>query len=506
MKSFFLSSLSIMLLLILPLQAGVDYRVVSPEQLKPIISDFLEDNRNLPKNKASLALKEYLIKQGFTFAQVIFSETGGVPTLEVKPGFMGQAQVKGNDHLGDEGILTNLNWKKGDPFNYSKFYNSTSRLNKYRFVQVDSKLKPVRGHDGEIQVNADFKVEDQYPISPYIKVSNDGTEQSSGWRSTVGLEVWESLVPNDRLNLSYTLDPENASQLSSYFASYQFGSPGLSHTFYAGYSDSEYENVVSSLSMDIAGDGFFAGYGGLLSLNSDSLALSFGLSYLDLGSQISLGSTKYNEDLTLLLPRIGFQGKISHSGILRGDTYWSVSAVSDFGSTDETELKVQNPELERGFWVPKASLAFIEPLEILDVEGGIKLKIDGQASNAPLPTSLKKSIGGMSSVRGYREREAYGDSGFNMNFEYSFGTEPTSVFGLNGNLQKVFFYDAAHVSSEGTLTAANDSIGMQSFGAGFLGNFEGNTDFSLQVGVPLTDTLNTEAHDARTHFSINFRF
>ena len=495
-----------MLLLILPLQAGVDYRVVSPEQLKPIISDFLEDNRNLPKNKASLALKEYLIKQGFTFAQVIFSETGGVPTLEVKPGFMGQAQVKGNDHLGDEGILTNLNWKKGDPFNYSKFYNSTSRLNKYRFVQVDSKLKPVSGHDGEIQVNADFKVEDQYPISPYIKVSNDGTEQSSGWRSTVGLEVWESLVPNDRLNLSYTLDPENASQLSSYFASYQFGSPGLSHTFYAGYSDSEYENVVSSLSMDIAGDGFFAGYGGLLSLNSDSLALSFGLSYLDLGSQISLGSTKYNEDLTLLLPRIGFQGKISHSGILRGDTYWSVSAVSDFGSTDETELKVQNPELERGFWVPKASLAFIEPLEILDVKGGIKLKIDGQASNAPLPTSLKKSIGGMSSVRGYREREAYGDSGFNMNFEYSFGTEPTSVFGLNGNLQKVFFYDAAHVSSEGTLTAANDSIGMQSFGAGFLGNFEGNTDFSLQVGVPLTDTLNTEAHDARTHFSINFRF
>lgn len=495
-----------MLLLILPLQAGVDYRVVSPEQLKPFISDFLEDNRNLPKNKASLALKEYLIKQGFTFAQVIFSETGGVPTLEVKPGFMGRAQVKGNDHLGDEGILTNLNWKKGDPFNYSKFYNSTSRLNKYRFVQVDSKLKPVRGHDGEIQVNADFKVEDQYPISPYIKVSNDGTEQSSGWRSTVGLEIWESLVPNDRLNLSYTLDPENASQLSSYFASYQFGSSELSHTFYAGYSDSEYENVVSSLSMDIAGDGFFAGYGGLLSLNSDSLALSFGLSYLDLGSQISLGSTKYNEDLTLLLPRIGFQGKISHSGILRGDTYWSVSAVSDFGSTDETELKVQNPELERGFWVPKASLAFIEPLEILDVKGGIKLKIDGQASNAPLPTSLKKSIGGMSSVRGYREREAYGDSGFSMNFEYSFGTEPTSVFGLNGNLQKVFFYDAAHVSSEGTLTAANDSIGMQSFGAGFLGNFEGNTDFSLQVGVPLTDTLNTEAHDARTHFSINFRF
>ena len=495
-----------MLLLILPLKAGVDYRVVSPEQLKPIISEFLDDNRNLPKNEVSPALKEYLIKQGFTFAQVVFTETGGVPTLEVKPGFMGKAQVTGNDHLGDAGILTNLNWKTGDPFNYSKFYSSTSRLNKYRFVQVDSKLKPVRGHGGEIQVNADFNVKDQYPLSPYIKVSNDGTDQSSGWRSTVGFEVWESLVPNDRLNFSYTLDPKDASQLSSYFASYQFGSAELTHTFYAGYSDSEYENVVSSLNMDIAGDGFFAGYGGLLSLGSDSLALSFGLSYLDLGSQISLGSAKYNEDLTLLLPRIGFQGKISNPGNLRGDTYWSVSAVSDFGSSDETELKVQNPEIERGFWVPKASIALVEPVEIFDVQGGLKLKVDGQVSNVPLPTSLKKSIGGMSTVRGYREREAYGDSGVSMNFEYSFGTESTSIFGLDGNLQKVFFYDAAHVSSEGTLTAAKDSIGMQSFGAGFLGNFEGNTDFSLQVGVPLTDTLNTDAHDARTHFSINFRF
>ena len=74
-----------MLLLILPLKAGVDYRVVSPEQLKPIISEFLDDNRNLPKNEVSPALKEYLIKQGFTFAQVVFTETGGGPTLEVKP-------------------------------------------------------------------------------------------------------------------------------------------------------------------------------------------------------------------------------------------------------------------------------------------------------------------------------------------------------------------------------------------------------------------------------------
>ena len=56
------------------------------------------------------------------------------------------------------------------------------------------------------------------------------------------------------------------------------------------------------------------------------------------------------------------------------------------------------------------------------------------------------------------------------------------------------------------MASVNDSTGMQSFGAGLIGNFEETADISLQVGVPLADTLNTPMHDARTHFSINFRF
>ena len=93
-----------------------------------------------------------------------------------------------------------------------------------------------------------------------------------------------------------------------------------------------------------------------------------------------------------------------------------------------------------------------------------------------------------------------------MNFEYSFPSEVSTVFGLEGSFQNLFFYDAGHVSNEGLMTSANNSIGMQSFGAGIIGNFEDTADISLQVGVPLTDTLNTRTHDARTHFSINFRF
>jgi len=502
-----------MLLLILPLKAVSGYRIVSPDQLTPLIFEFLEDNKDLPEQELSSSLKKYLVDQGFTFAQVVVSDAAGVPTVEVKSGFMGKAKVRGNEHFGEESILENLNWKTGEPFNYTKFYNHTARFNKYRFVNVDSKLKPVRGHRGEIQVDADFHVKDQYPISPYIRLSNDGTDQSSGWRSTVGLEVWESLLANDRFNLSYTLDPKDASQLSSYLASYQCGSQEFRHTFHAGYSDSTYENVTpTALDMEIAGDGFFAGYSGVLSLNSrepDSLALSFGISYLDLGSRIYLFKSKLlasDEDLSLFLPRIGLQGKFANPGGLRGSSFWSLGVVSDLSSSDEIELAAQNPEIKKGFYVPQLSFVFVEPLKFFDQNGGIKLKVDGQSSNKPLPTTLKKSIGGMSSIRGYREREAYGDSGVSMNLEYSFGADSASLLGFDGNFQNVIFYDAGYVSNEGSTASVDDSIGMQSFGAGLLGNFEDNTDFLLQVGVPLTVTSNTNAYDARTHFSIHFRF
>ena len=488
-------------------------RLVCPDEVRPIILDYIGSNKVLANEQFNDSLQQYLIKEGYSFAQVDTTESLGIITIEIKAGFYGKPTISGNDYLSESTILNNLAWDSGELFNYKEFYTQSSRLNRNRFIKLDTKLKPIRSNDGEIQVNADFTVKDSFPITPYIKISNDGTEQSSGWRTTAGFEIWEGLFSNDRVNLAYTLDPKDASQLSSYFASYQINYNRLAHTIYAGYSDSEYENVTSSsLNMDIAGDGFFAGYTGAFSFGSsdpESFALTFGFSYLNLESQIYLVSNRLlasSEDLSLLLPRIGFRGKTSNLGIFRGNSFWSILAVSDLSSSKNEELIVQNPELRKGFWVPKASFALIEPISFSGENGGIKLKLDGQASNKPLPTSLKKSLGGMSSIRGYKEREAFGDSGVSLNLEYSLESEISSIFGFDGTLQKIFFYDAGHVSNEGLMSSVNDSVDMHSFGVGILGNFEDITDISLQVGVPLTDTLNTRTHETRTHFSINFRF
>lgn len=507
MKSYTGIALALLFLPVYLIFAESHYRVSCPEDLKPLVNKYLEQNPNQTLEATKEGLRKYLVETGYSFAQVLAAKTQGVSTIEVKTGYMGKTKLKGNQYLSEESILANLDWKTGNPFNFGEFQGNSARLNKNRFITVDSKLKPVRGYDGEIQINADLSVVDKYPVGYYFKISNDGTEQSSGWRAKAGLELWETAAANDRLNLNYTMDPEDSNQLSSYFGSYQFGPSALRQTIFAGYSDSEYENVISAVGMNIAGDGFFAGYSALYELNSKGLGLSFGFNYMDLSNQIEIYGHNFSEqDLTLFLPRIGLQGSFKNPSNLLGKSYWSLGLVSDLGTSDDAELAVQNPALKSGFWVPQATFAFFEPIDFFGSPGGIKLKFDGQLADEALPLSIKKSLGGAYSVRGYREREAYGDSGFSLNLEYAFATEETNLFGVGTNWQRVIFYDAGQVSSTNSVTSQDDSISMQSYGVGLIGSLNQQAEFSLQVGVPLEDSFDSRKNQARTHFNLNYRF
>ncbi|MBP51712.1 MAG: hypothetical protein CMI27_01050 [Opitutae bacterium] len=507
MKSFTGSAFILFLFPLLLASAASPPRLSCPEELKPLVTKYLEMNPSESLEETKNGLRKHLVEAGYSFAQVFAVKTAGVSTIEVKTGFMGKTNLKGNQFLSNESILQSLNWSTGEPFNFGSFQSNSARLNANRFITVDSKLKPVRGYDGEIQVNADLSVVDKYPIGYSFNISNDGTEQSSGWRAKAGFELWEAIAPNDRLSMSYTLDPKNSSQLSSYFGTYQFGSAGFRQTIFAGYSDSDYENVVSSVNMNIAGDGFFAGYSALYELSSDGLGLSFGFNYLDLSNQVEIFGHSFSEqDLSLFLPRIGLQGSFNNPSSLQGKSYWSLGVVSDLSTSDNSELSVQNPAISKGFWVPQFSFALLEPASILGLKGGVKLKLDGQLAEEALPLSLKKSLGGASTIRGYREREAYGDSGYSINLEYAFASEETNIFGWEGDLQKVVFYDAGYLNSTNSISSIDDSTGMQSFGVGLVGSLDQQADFSLQVGVPIENTLNTRKNQARTHFNFNYRF
>jgi len=502
-----------------PAEVVAQVSFTMPSALEPLLEELHPEAQalvGLPVGSPQVSafgekVSAHLRKKGYTFATASVASAPGKPEhlkVSVQAGKIGVGNVDGNTWLSSEGILDSVRWEKGETFHYGKFQSDAASLNSNRFVTVDSKLRPRRGDDGEIIVDADFNVDDSVPVAFTANVSNDGARQSSGWRSGVGLVWWEPFAQGDRLALSWLTDPEDPSQMSSYSMQYVGkSSENYDWLAFAGYSTSEYDNIVSSTDLDIAGDGLHLGFAATRMLRKsmgDSLALSFGLTYLNVSNSMTLyGSSYSDESLALLLPRLGLQGTFDDVSGLPGKTFWTVAVLSEAGIADDTDLAAQRPGVSSGFMAGQFGVTSLQPVDLFGEGTGLYLNLAAQLANDPLPVSLQKSIGGSSTVRGYRERETFGDNGFHLNAEFRL---PSVKSGLGGSLQPLFFYDYGYVSSEQSLSGSSDSVGMQSFGAGFLGSFKQGLDLGLHVGVPMESTPQSDGNSARAHFDLNFRF
>ena len=483
--------------------------IICSVDLRDTLESYLSDHSDLSPSDAAKQLESYLRQNGYPFAQAKVGNLDGRTVILIKEGKVGEARVAGNTHLSTKGILKNLDWNSGDSFNYGKFQRQAAQLNRNRFILVDTKLSPKRADDGEVIVDADFKVKDSVPISGNLDISNNGTPQSSGWRSKLGLEMWEPFSSSDRISFSYLTDPKEASELQSYSLAYQASYGSFSHAIFGGFTESEYSNQVSQSDLFLS-DGMYLGFLGSYGFESgslDGMSLTYGLTYLKSTSQITLSGFAFPEaKIPLYLPRIGLQGSFKNPWG-DGKSFWSGSFVSDLSTSNNTELAQQRPGVEKGFFITNLTFSTFEPLDLGQVSGGVNLKINAQATADPLPPALQKSLGGQSAIRGYEENEGLGDRAVLLNLEYRFDAQPGSLFGLEGNFQKLAFYDFGYSKFVSLPGATTDSSNLQSFGAGIAGSLGSSTDFTLQVGVPTDDGPDgTEKLQPRAHFGLNIRF
>ena len=127
----------------------------------------------------------------------------------------------------------------------------------------------------------------------------------------------------------------------------------------------------------------------------------------------------------------------------------------------------------------------------------INARLDGQwAGGNLLPSARQFYIGGMNSVRGYKESLVSGDSGFSFNLEYHvpFKDKKTSAF---------IFYDYGNVHGE---HAFDDHV-LKSLGFGIKTNPTKNVGVSLAWGFPLIKKVNVEEiSKMRMHLMVSGQF
>jgi hemolysin activation/secretion protein len=112
-----------------------------------------------------------------------------------------------------------------------------------------------------------------------------------------------------------------------------------------------------------------------------------------------------------------------------------------------------------------------------------------------LPSSDQFYLGGMYSVRGYRESVLSADSGLAANFEVRF-----PVKSLDSSV--LFFYDAGKLYGKNTLSTRT----LTSAGFGIHSTFFRGSELTLTVGFPMrSKILDERVNDWRVHFGLNIR-
>ena len=180
--------------------------------------------------------------------------------------------------------------------------------------------------------------------------------------------------------------------------------------------------------------------------------------------------------------------------------------LSYSGSRQHLEGIAGSPEAS-GFW--HVVTGYVSREQNLPHDWKLALRADGQWASEPLIANEQFGAGGVSGVRGYREGEVFGDSGWRVTSEAKL---PAYRIGYAGQgtkrpliVRASFFMDYAD-------TYLNDPQGRRPdtplWGAGFAGGASLGTHFNgmLMFAWPLLSTPTTEAYHVRVAFSLSAQF
>jgi len=160
-----------------------------------------------------------------------------------------------------------------------------------------------------------------------------------------------------------------------------------------------------------------------------------------------------------------------------------------------------------GFW--HVITANIGRTQNLPRDWKLVLRADGQWASEPLISNEQFGAGGIAGVRGYREGEVFGDSGWRITSELKFPAYRVGFAGKGPNKPLIV---RASIFMDYADTYLNDPQGRPSdtplWGAGIAGAASFGTHFNgmLSLAWPFDNTPTTEAGQIRVVFSLSAQF
>ncbi len=463
-------------------------KVLAPEEIKAITSNYEGKSITLQglyeianKINALYTKKGYITCKAFVPPQRVKS---GVVRIGLLEGATGQVKVVGNKHTKEGYIKKRLPLKNKEIMNINDLNKGLLRYNGTNDMQLHIVMEA-----GTEPGTTDYIIQAFEPKNQTLSLysDNQGSETSGQWRQ--GLFYNNRSLTGVRDNLSLSLMRSQGTKALSTGYSRQLGHSGTKLNF--GFSTNTVKIVNGPM---------------------ENLGVKGHASTVNLGVTQPLVTTKKTK-ATVGMELGHHQSNTKFSNIdWVDDTIDDISmnyTLTNYGNShifyqkhalnyaiaegiDRYDLKNMHKIME----TKHVSRYLFDGLYQKGYKHGnmINARLEFQWSpDDYLPSARQFFIGGMNSVRGYKESLLSGDSGVNYSIEYS-----VPVF--NKATQAYVFTDGGYCFGE----SAFDDNALYSVGLGIRTTYKNRIYGNLALGIPLVKDLNGKNYDSfRVHFMLN---
>lgn len=445
---------------------------------------------------------------GYGAVQVVVPEqqvSAGVVKLNILQAKISTIKIGGNKHFSNDNIRRSLpRLQEGQTPNTRDVAQDLRVANESPAKQVTVFFKTGE-RAGDVEATA--QVSDDKPTKVFVSLDNTGSGETGFQRLGVGFQHANLFDKDHVITLQYATSPDHLNDVSVYGLGYHFPLYGRKSSLdiYGGYSDVN-SGTVADL-FNVSGAGTVAGarlnyYFDKASDFEHKIGLS--LDYRAYESNIDFSGTPLGSDVTVHPISLSYSGQLRLENSGQIGFFAGVSRNIPGGNDGgQAAFNLARTGAKPGYSIIRLGANINYPFG-----NGWELQAlaDGQSTSAALVPGEQYGLGGLNSVRGFKEREVSNDSGYRATMEV-YTPSFASAFKLdNSRLRAVGFYDMGYVKRNKTQPGEIGSTGIASVGAGLrlsLGkNFNARFDYAFVLDGAPTRSDSEE----RGHFSLVYVF
>ncbi|MBM3202825.1 ShlB/FhaC/HecB family hemolysin secretion/activation protein [Candidatus Woesearchaeota archaeon] len=468
-----------------------------------LLSGFTHKKHTLAslRNVAS-TLEKHLHERGYAFYRVILPpqtlDQAGTIRLDLQALRVEDIAVEGNRHFSRDNILASLPPLRlhQTPDN-DRLATAIKLANQHPHKQISLTFHPLEKSE---HPGARIAVKDTSPHEFLWMMNTRGSAQTGDFRM-MGAYQYSNLFGLDHIiNVNYTLSPDHFDEVRQYGASYQLPLYRVGGWLSGYYARSDVDAGTVGGLFDISGSGEMGGvhyrqalprwhrYEHTLEAGFDDKHFNNDVIY---GRVQNVGTDVRSRPFSLT-----YRGQFGLDGLRAG---WDIGWAGNLGGGDDNHRLAYDATRKgaRPDWNVVRLGAYWDIGLPLDFTW--RNAISGQYSSDLLIPAEQLGLGGLTTVRGYREREAGGDSGHLLKTEL---WTPELLPGLHA----LVFYDQGHIELQRATTGEKPVTWLRSTGLGARWQWQQKLSLSVDLAHAFDRGYQTQPGSGRVHAQLMYRF